>query len=106
MILEVLTVIAIVTKKTSGGKVVRCAGQPNACGKAVFETNFAPAFWIAFSTAPESVSCAFGGVLPPKGVKKILDIASYIQALHYLPKSYISQIAAILHVTALATGIK
>lgn len=37
-------------KKTAGGKVVRSAGQPNACGKAVFETNFAPAFWIAFSS--------------------------------------------------------
>ena len=107
MILEVLTVIANVTKKTSDGKVVRCAGQPNACGKAAFETNFAPAFWKAFSSlSRERFVRAFGGVLPPKGVKKILDIASYIQALHYLPKSYISQIAAILHVTALATGIK
>ena len=51
MILEVLTVIAIVTKKTSDGKVVRSAGQPNACKKAVFKTSFAPAFWIAFPTA-------------------------------------------------------
>ena len=70
--------------------MVRCAGKANACGKAVFETNFAPAFWKAFSTAPESISCAFGGVLPPKGVKNILDFASYIQALQYLPTSYIS----------------